>query len=786
MKNIEQTATRQIPQIPEVRKTENNKPVKVADTQNFEDRANNIQDKFTPSSDVPQLPTYGNIQIKLAPDIKIDPTQAEIILPKDKSYIDFAKIKTNFSGLPLNIDEANFQTSVAACDSLDEIVDILKWCNQLADKKLLTSFVSIIANYCSQEKIDNCRYLTDSLNLKIYPKGGTIKKGMETAAPFFKFKAGKLEAIRTYSPKLFKTLPQDLEYQRKYEGKLLIGAFAYVNNNVKIIDRHCRFVLDNADSALECTASNDPIYESIIAQLQGVVDILTPDFQTKFISKFRNHFVKIPPFAAGVSNLLMNNGAYELTAEILQGNVPEFDGKNDEHIAFINYNLAQALTRLDRLEEALPYIQKAYNNLPGDPDALINFCYVVNNLGRYDLFNEVRDKLEDGPLKNLMLISSNIECLKEEKWQQTLKGIAEKDIPAELHATLHILRFIIFQINKRLDNFGKIINPAIFKQELESFRARRNFDIDRTIAVCIIFDQELAARSILNEIDTGKNLTPILQCYKALLEASENKQLVHEIANYDIQEEQKADLHFSAASSCIAAENFESAREHLQAAIDAQPENEDYLQASFLTAVLSKDNDKIESSLNKLDVETKAEMFSTFTREAATTESTTQGTNGTSTTDGTDYLEVEFDHKKIHAHFQAIKAQQLSELSLFNKGSSGWKVGNTNISLTQVTFLGKHNGLKYYGCIADKFQGTENAAFKTALEKGFAKRAEGVNGVKAFKGVFEIKIDSDARLFTNKFYKNEQGQLLLYFDRSGNHDAVKLFAKDNKRIEIKA
>lgn len=524
MKNIDQTTARQIPQIPEVRKTENNKPVKVVDTQNIENKANDIQDTFVPSSDVPQLPvTYGNNQIKTAPDIKIDPAQAEIILPKDKSYIDFAKIKTIFSKLPLNINEECFQTAVATCENLDEIVDILKWSNQPADKKLLTSFVSTIVNYCSPEKINNCRYLTDSLNLKIYPNGGTIKKGMETTAPFFKFKAGKLDAIRPYSHKVFEILPQDLEYKRKYEGKLYISAFACVNNNVKTIDQHCRFILGNVDSALKCTANNKLIYESITAQLQSVIDILTPDYQNQYISKFRDHFMKIPALAAEVSSLLINNSAYELTAEILQGKVPEFDGNNNKHIAFINYNLAQALINLDRYDEALPHAQKAYDNLPGDQDALKCFFYIINALNRHDLYKKLIDNLEDSPFKNLLVISQDLKYLEQEKFQQILNRMVEKDLPIEFHHSLYALRFIAFQINNRLDSSGKIINPLKFKQELENIRAKRGFEAERTLAICLSFNQELAARSLLNEINTKKiSLVPMLQRYKAFLEIGED------------------------------------------------------------------------------------------------------------------------------------------------------------------------------------------------------------------------------------------------------------------------
>jgi hypothetical protein len=154
-------------------------------------------------------------------------------------------------------------------------------------------------------------------------------------------------------------------------------------------------------------------------------------------------------------------------------------------------------------------------------------------------------------------------------------------------------------------------------------------------------------------------------------------------------------------------------------------------------------------------------------------------------TSNVDYFQF-LDHKKIHAECQAKKAQDLAELSPFGNSSQGWKVGNKDIPFTEATYLGKRRGIKYYGYIDKKYSGADYDAFRSALkDKAFAKRAEGVSGVKAFKGIFEIKIKGNRRLFTDKVYENELKQRLIYFDREGNHTAVDDFVKLRNRQKAK-
>lgn len=232
-----------------------------------------------------------------------------------------------------------------------------------------------------------------------------------------------------------------------------------------------------------------------------------------------------------------------------------------------------------------------------------------------------------------------------------VNNIKGENVPSAYHEQLDFIRFLSSQIQKSYD-----LKEPIYSQQLQNNakkfinkRSGTESSILSMINVCQLLKKPNVAAIILRGTDSQLiKSSHILQQYKSLLNATSTQ----EIVDYNIPKERKADLHFSAASSCIAAENFEGASEHLQAAIDAQPENEDYKQVSFLAAVLTDDQAKIESSFNKLDVETKQEIFSTFTLETdvkkAPTQTSTQAdtTLETDTSTDTDYSEVKLDHKK--------------------------------------------------------------------------------------------------------------------------------------------
>jgi|GEM_PF-2186678 len=773
----------------------NKKPQKVGDGESLSDRVERTKDTINVNRQIQQpQATYTKNQNKLAennrervpqlPETKTKPESSTppitITLPEDYSYIDLEAMANIAKYCVPAMTGQDFKEIVTFCDDLKEVEDILKWGEKQGNGSL-NKLVHILVSNCPPEKINGCNFLNYHLKIKFFLEGGNLETGIVSKVPFFTFLNDKKVQIIPYSkPPASEPLNLAGSSLRKFQIKYEIGMFACTRNNIEGASQAFRYILDNADNVLKDTKSAP----RVVHELCSIINFLNPKYQRQYISKFREHFLKSPDIASAISNMLLKNGDNELSAEIFKDCITSFnDTRSNKAIGACLYNVALSLKRLCRYTEALPFAHGAYKHMPCDNDTLVEVIEIARYTDHHNLADEIIQNITKPHFKNLMMISGNAGYLDKANYRKQIKSMNETNIPHQFHPTLHLMRFIADQKAKYAQ--GSKINSNSFKQEIEKLIIKPDIRAETMLTLCINFNQNELARNILGEIDIERiKSLPYLQKYKAILLAGIDKNLIHEIATYHIKEDEKAELHFIAASNCIAAENFVNAKEHLQAALEVQPENEDYLQASFLTAVLSKDDDKIESSFNKLDTETKAELFSTFTYETETTESTTEITSGASTIVEDNYLEVKFDHQKIHAHFQAIKAQRLNKLSNFGNSVSEWKVGNANISTSKAVPLGTHNGLTYYGYIADKFQGAENAVLKTALEKGFAKRVEGVNGVKAFKGVFEIKIDGDERLYTNKVYRNEQGQLLLYFDRHGNHGAVKLFAKDNKRQTI--
>ena len=88
--------------------------------------------------------------------------------------------------------------------------------------------------------------------------------------------------------------------------------------------------------------------------------------------------------------------------------------------------------------------------------------------------------------------------------------------------------------------------------------------------------------------------------------------------------------------------------------------------------------------------------------------------------------------------------------------------------------------------------------FLSALRKGLCAREKKANGVKFLGGIAELKINGDARLWTDRRYLEDgyrvgekqgennaaqSGRALLLFDNEGNHSGVKRAAESGGRLQ---
>ena len=752
--------------------------------QKLSDRVAQTTDIISVSAQVVTSTTYERSQTSSHP--------LTINLPSDYSYLDLHAIKTSKECYNEYINLGIFISAVSPCDDLNDFEDILKYFRKAIGENFHEKCVNAIVISCSVDKISKCNYLINDLKLKLYPHGGEYAEGKKLNEQFCTYflKSTKVYKFQSRIPD-FKTVEE--RFKAKLNSWYLNSIFAIICQNVSGVDKAFRFILNKLDFFLEKTIRDVNIQDDVFSNLCSILQFITPNYQKQYISKYRSYFEKNVSFANCAHILLERDGNLALAVDISQKALRQVDKSTDiKELGFCHYNIAHSLIALGDFEQALLYAQQAYRYLPTEIDALKQILDTAVHSNRLDLRDEIIENLTCIHLRNLLLITSNMSRLEDLREQSKVLAIKRTMIPEKFHDLLFCVRFVVDQIQKRNSDSSGIINAVHFKHGIERLKNQNLIRVESLLSIAVYFNQLDIARNLLEEtsIEYMQNSYMMWE-YKALLQGG-NMQFVWEIESCQVSKAQKADLHFSAAGTSVTMRNFEAAAEHVQAAIASQPDNQDYKQAFFLITALTNDKDKIQDSLKQLDANSQGDIISTFVTDVIVEagedeeveEAEVQEKIILEPTNSSKDMEVKFDHKKIHAHFQALKAQRLAELSSFNSNLTRWQVKGVSVSSNQTTVV-KFIGLTYHTYIDPKFESTESSdSFRSSLEKGFVTRARGQNGIKAFRSVFEVKNNSDLRLYTNKVYVNSQKQSLLFFDRMGNHEAVKNFAAENKRETV--
>ncbi len=157
-----------------------------------------------------------------------------------------------------------------------------------------------------------------------------------------------------------------------------------------------------------------------------------------------------------------------------------------------------------------------------------------------------------------------------------------------------------------------------------------------------------------------------------------------------------------------------------------------------------------------------------------------------------DSTDESYDPKKIHQFFQQQKKQAIAMLSVsFTKTfiqKASWVVDGCHLqeSEEEVVSINSQFYPNHFAMITPDLQLDSAIAeqFNQALQKGLAKKSNAQNGIKFLRGIIELKINHDLRLYTNKIYKNADGQCLIIFDTLGNHQDIKKQIKDGKPLQV--
>jgi hypothetical protein len=115
--------------------------------------------------------------------------------------------------------------------------------------------------------------------------------------------------------------------------------------------------------------------------------------------------------------------------------------------------------------------------------------------------------------------------------------------------------------------------------------------------------------------------------------------------------------------------------------------------------------------------------------------------------------------------------------------SNGWINKSINIKYNQVTEIGNFEGGKLFGYLPAEYN---EKSWHDALDRGFAPRSKGSNGVKYLEHkLLELKnCTRDERLYTKTVHKNTQGDYLAIFDHETNHKGIEREVRDTKKILI--
>jgi hypothetical protein len=135
---------------------------------------------------------------------------------------------------------------------------------------------------------------------------------------------------------------------------------------------------------------------------------------------------------------------------------------------------------------------------------------------------------------------------------------------------------------------------------------------------------------------------------------------------------------------------------------------------------------------------------------------------------------------KQEAKGKDLEAEGNSHLTT---GILGWYSSNSRLNLkySEATQIQPHGNGFLYAYIDPAFT---DRRWENALDRGFAARAKGQNGIKIFGSVVELKINAGQRLYTTRLYLNDQGDYIAILDQEGNHNEVSKKAR-KKTFEVK-
>ena len=514
------------------------------------------------------------------------------LVPEDSSYLNLAKMEV----IRNEFNEDNLIEAVVSIHDLKEATEILKWLDARNKKGSLMKCIENILSYYSENEIRQSEFLRKNFKLSILSQGYATYRINQHR---YSYSYEKLQDKNSLE-KMFKG---------RIISKLLISNIAFKNDNISTVDKIFRHVLERANSFLNFTASDRDAHNIVNHYLWSFIDFVKPEYQNNLIFRYQSYLAKNMNIASAVSRTLIDNKAINEAQEFLERALANRDEQHNEiYLGDCLFNMGVALGRQRKYQQSLEYHLQAYEMLPEDATALKELIAIAYVNGRLEIAREAARKFPNSQLKTLLLASFDLSSLDSFK-TSIIKDMKGSDIPKEFHDILYCMKFVIAG---RIWLKGEEIDEPSFTKGIKILEAK-NVNKILVLSICLIFNQINIAQKIIKGIAEEIIIaTPILQKFNAFLQDHKSTSLVDKIESYDISEQEKAQLHFDAASACIAEEELEQAGQHLATAIALEPLNQTYIQADLLRTALSNDIMKLEDYSSKMDQEEREEIFAEF------------------------------------------------------------------------------------------------------------------------------------------------------------------------------
>lgn len=513
-------------------------------------------------------------------------------------------------------------------------------------------------------------------------------------------------------------------------------------------------------------------YKNITKGLHVIICLLKDAYQEEITQRLKHHWQTNEELLQTISISFFDNKKYNQAIEWLEPNIGTLQGDVGKKC---NHVLGKAYFCQEDYNKALQYTEAAHKISPKDQLLTMQVITCYHKAGFSSI--EFIDNLPDSDLKKMLQLVVNLDNVTLIK----LRGIITNNIDPQFRNIIYQLK-VIAEFNEIM-NQNQAIDIKVFNEKIESL-AKDDVSLRNRCAVALHVGLTDTARNILAQIPSNEIQKDFyLQQLKVLLDNSSSN-VQDTVQDSLLDTEPKAKLYATAGEAAIANETPEVALAHVEEGLKLNPEDKNLAEVGFAAALLSDNKEKAREFIEKLtDVQKDVLAF-----EYATDEVETPDING---------IVDNYDPKKIHHDNLLRKQQKLAEsrlaISFLCSDNTSWSVKKENIKAADaVAIRDKENNDKilYHAHIPERIKrkvGDENMGkFLTALvENGIASRKEGDSGIIFLGSAIELKIlgkGGDLRLFTGTIYTNKNGKKLIVFDREGNHDDVKSFVSENKRI----